>query len=238
MEYKVRKLPESMGLVTHSQYLTIIHAASLKQETLEDIISKVEEKYEKIKDFFAIEVIVPVSIFVFPNQLTLHLFEYNQEAANWIVGVGDEMGIRIINPDIAESVGRTYSSLIKTIIHELTHVLNHISLKGNGQTKIMGEGIASYMAEQHHIGMIKKNLTNIDNIAEVLFNTDDSEEFSQNSGYAYSYTVIEYILNRYGENKLQEYFLSQVEEPFETLKVDRNKFIQDWKQYLHQIYSD
>jgi hypothetical protein len=44
-------------------------------------------------------------------------------------------------------------------------------------------------------------------------------------------------LQCYGEEILKKYFISEYSHPFGLLKIDFDVFINDWKQYLRQIYS-
>jgi hypothetical protein len=238
MENQHRTLPLNMNHITNSNYLTIIHSDLLKQETLDDIIKTVEDNYIRIKDFFNISIIVPIVIYVFSTQKEMHQFIAGKDMQNWVVGFGNKAGIKIVDPNLADKLGRTYNGIIQVVVHELTHVLNNLSAKVEWQIKVMREGIAAFMSNQHYIPGIKKWLNNLDLAAETLFNQDNSDDFAQNGGYQLSYTVIEYIIKKYGEEKLKEYFLSTEPAPFKILNIEPDDFINDWKNFLNETYGE
>ncbi len=224
-----------ISTVDDNGHFTVIHFDGLRQETLKDIVNALEKSYDYIRKFFRAPVI-NIPIFVFPDMHSFHLFVLGHDGETWLVGFGGRNGIKIVNPDVAHSYGMAREDIIKVVVHEMIHVFEN--LYGHSKIPVMSEGIALYFAEQKNINSIKTAIKNINEISEHLFKTQSCNELGGVRGaYSLAYTVIEYILENYGEEKLQLYFLSQSKEPFEILGTKEKEFIEGWKEYVRKIYD-
>jgi hypothetical protein len=218
--------------------ITIIHSDSLKKEVIKDIVIAIKSKYTKLEKFFQVSN-VDVTIFVFADQLSLHIFACGSVQPSWMVGFGGDKKIMILDPSTAEQVGKTYQDMIKTVVHELVHVFSwHNNCH---KLAIMTEGIAEHFAERYNYEDIKHLARNINNLSDKTFklwlNAKTSEELgSRQGGYLAAYTIIEYIIRTYGAEKLKEYFFSKDVAPFENLNVEPSQFIEGWKNFLRETY--
>jgi hypothetical protein len=207
----------------------------LNKKTLEDFVSAIDAKIGEIRKFFN-QPAINIPIFIFPNQQSLHSFVIGSKGEDWLVGFGGAGSVKIIDPDMATNYNKTYQGILKCVVHEIVHIFTNLGYRK--KSIVMSEGIAEYFAEQHNQGAIEAAAKNIYEIANDLFNAKSSVELGHvNYGYDLAYTVADYMLKKYDETKVQEYFASRDFEPFELLNIERNDFISNWANFVVKNYS-
>ncbi|MDR2338056.1 MAG: hypothetical protein LBE20_05360 [Deltaproteobacteria bacterium] len=234
--YTTRKLPPSINVVTYtdSRYFKLLHSEDLSPVVLDDIINELEELNLKLRSFFQRPKGI-IFIFIFPDQETYHLFSFEKQMPRWFLGSGSYGEVKVIDPSFADKLGRTYEFMIQTVKHELVHVFTCFE---KNKATLFYEGVATYFAGQKFLPEINSWMSDTNKDLTKIFYTDyENAEFPKAGGYIFSYTVIEYIIDKYGEDKLQEYFLSQDIEPYNILKVKKDDFISNWKEWLLKTYG-
>lgn len=228
-----------MIIYIDSNRLKFIHSENLDNGTLNRIISDLGELYGKLQSFFKVpEVSIPV--FIFPDQETFHLFQYGKMGPKIYVGSGRYGEVKTIDPNFAEKLSKTpafltYNFLMQVVSHELVHVFTWFN--PNKKTVVFFEGIATYFAEQLFIPEMKSAISEAKfDITEMFYTGDSTPSFVKAGGQTFTYPVIEYAIEKYGEDKLQEYFLSPDEEPYDFFGVKKEDFVADWKDWVLKTY--
>jgi hypothetical protein len=122
------------------------------------------------------------------------------DAPEWVVAAGYVGGIQMVTPRLISG-----DLLDKTIVHELTHAIQG---EINPVASFwMIEGVAMYEAGMFE-GVRETVSQGIqENKIPPLASLDtlDEEGFEQAGGYAYGYTVVEFVVQTYGKDILAEW---------------------------------
>lgn len=207
-------------------------------ECLEDFAETLEENYFKITTDLKADLDFKVKVHVYKDIDTFHKSTGRTDAPDWVVGTAYGNGIQMVSPLNPGGI-HSYESLIKVVVHEFTHVvINNIASPGLMVPLWLHEGVAMYEAKQtdqlYEVGKwVKRNMIpQLDSLES--YGTYDT--MSENKVYPFSYTLIEYIINEYGIEKLNE-FIRSPSDYNNAFGVDKDEFEQAWKDYLSEKHK-
>jgi RNA polymerase sigma-70 factor (ECF subfamily) len=177
---------------------------------------------------------------VFPDVKTFHAAINYPDAPDWVVGTcnGDElMMVSPLNPGSVH----TYESLMQVIVHEFVHIAVYYALGGKGSTpspKWLAEGYAQYEAGQINDYIRKYVASSLTEKAPPTWtqlDTVSAMEFGNMNGYAFSVTIVEFLVVTYGIDKL----VLLIKEP-ENIEIiyglSKDTLEKQWIQYLkHEL---
>lgn len=207
------------------------------EECLEDLAEALEENYLRITTELENDLDFKVKVHVYKDIDTFHKAIGQSAAPNWVVGAAYGNGIQMVSP-LNPGGSHDYQSLIQVVVHEFTHVvINNTVQPGTIVPMWLHEGVAMYEAKQRNQlykagKWVKRNkIPSID----TLESYSSYESMDDNQIYPFSYTLVEYIINEYGIEKLNM-FIRSPSDYSSAFGVDKDEFEQDWKDYLKRKY--
>lgn len=137
------------------------------------------------------------------------------------------MGISIKNDTIYFTLKDKSGNIIdikRVLVHELTHIVTMVLTGNNTQVDWLWEGTAKYLAqdrdfsEVYYEDMLEKGLP-------------DLYTLKYESRYTYGYSMVEYIIETYGREKLIELLLHQGD-IMDVLNITMDEFEIGWKGFI------
>lgn len=232
-EQVVEQPTESNGLKLQQESEHFIFYSEEKDKSaLADLSQVLESNYQRVVSNLGITINHKIKVEIYPDVDSLHIADGRPDAADWSVGSGvNKELIRMVSPLYPKLV-HDYDSMMEILVHEFVHVLQH-NLTANlyATPKWLSEGLAIYEAGQFN----KNQLLSFDiPTLKFLANTSDTPEWGEKGGYAFSYTIIEYIIKNYGYEKMRQLFITP--DLQKVLGVTEEEFEVSWKNYLEDTY--
>lgn len=213
------------------------YCAESDAECLKDLAETLEGNYSRITSDLNADLGFKVKVYLYKDINTFHKAIGQIDAPDWVVGAAFGNDIQMVSP-LRPGRIHNYDSLIKVVVHEFTHVvIKNISSPEVIIPQWLNEGVATYEAKQtdqlYGIGKLIR-LDRIPSI-ETLESNSSYDAMSDNKLYQFSYTLAEFIINKYGIEKLNN-FIRSPSDYSGILGVDNNDFEQAWKDYLKVKY--
>lgn len=207
------------------------------EECLEDLAQALEENYLRITTELKADLDFKVKAHVYKDIDTFHKVMGQPDAPSWVAGAAYGNGIQMVSP-LNPGGSHDYQSLIQVVVHEFTHVvINNTVQPGTIVPMWLHEGVAMYEAKQtnqlYEVGKWVKR----DKVPsmDTLESYGSYESMDDNRIYPFSYTLVEYIINEYGIEKLNS-FIRSPSDYSSAFGVDKDEFEQAWKDYLKRKY--
>lgn len=234
---QVEQSDDTIGLRKETEHFQF-YCIESDAECLEDLAETLEENYSKITTDLKVDLDFKVKVHVYKDIDTFHKSTGRSDAPDWVVGAAYGNDIQMVSP-LNPGGTHNYDSLIKVVVHEFTHVvINNIASSGLMVPLWLHDGVAMYEAKQtdqlYEVGKwVKSNrIPSLD----ALESYGSYDTMSDNKVYPFSYTLVEYIINEYGIEKLNNLIRSPSDYSG-AFKVDKNEFEQAWKVYLKEKYG-
>lgn len=204
---------------------------------LDKLANTLEENYPRITDNLQTQFIEKIRVLIYPDIRSFHTAIYMPDAPEWVVGAAGKDELMMVSPLNPGSV-HSHASLIKAIVHELTHtaVIN-VRVQGLvGLPKWLNEGFAFYEANQMTDGWresVKANFAKEELPSWTQLDNANTVDFGDMDGYALSTTIIEFLVNVYGFDKLRQLILTpkKIESIYGFSSDDLEK---QWAEYLRE----
>ena len=160
------------------------------------------------------------------------------DAPDWVVAAAKKNELIMISP-LNPGSEHTYESLMKAIVHEFAHtvVLNFRKQGLVGLPNWLNEGYAYYEGKQLnesqrklvHSQLLNKTIPSWDEIEKA-----DSYQFGNLNGYPISATIIEFLIESYGLDKLKQFIIEpkNVEKIYNMSKEDLENL---WLKHLKKV---
>jgi len=177
------------------------------RNVLEKIENVLENSYVRITTNLGTQFSDKIRVYVYPSIDLFHAGIYQPAAADWLVGAAGIRELKIVTPLNPGSV-HTYESIMQAVVHEFVHA-SVMNLRGGrgliGLPRWLNEGYAFHEADQMTDGMreaaiVEYRSRNAPTWSELADPTAD--EFANLNGYALSATIVEFLLDSYGRQKL------------------------------------
>lgn len=205
------------------------------EKCLEDLASALEENYERITTDLQAELDFKVKGHIYKDIDTFHEATGMTGAPAWGVGSAFGNGIQMVSP-LNPGPKHSRQSLMQVVVHEFTHVV--ISNITAMPPLWVHEGVAAYEAKQTQVLNGIEQLIRNDKVPslEVMESYTTPELMEKNKVYPFSYTLVEYVINKYGLESLNAFIRSNSDYKG-SFGVDKSEFEQGWNEYLNRSLS-
>jgi hypothetical protein len=216
-----------------------LYSSDTDRKALDDIAKALEDNYGRITEHLRTQFTKRIKVYIYPDTKTFHNAIQMPNAPDWVVGAGGINELKMVSP-LNPGSAHSYASLMQAIIHELTHaaVLNARGERGlAGLPKWLNEGYAFYEAHQMNDYMrrtVKSRL--LEKVPPTWIQLDIASivEFGNMDGYAFSTMIIEFLVNKYGFEKLLKLIMTP-ENMDAIYGISKGDLEKQWIQYLKTI---
>jgi len=226
---------DSLNFVKESQHFNF-YSTKGDIKVLDSLAITLENNYSKIMNHIGIQIDKKNNVRVYPNVKAFHVAINQPDAPDWVVGTchGDDlMMVSPLNPGTVH----TYESLMQVIVHEFVHMAVYYAVGEKGIAalpKWLSEGYALYESGQindHTRKYVKSSLLKKAPPTWTELDAASDLEFGKMNGYAFSGTIVEFLIVTYGIDKLV--LLIKKPENIEIIYgLSKNALEQQWIQYL------
>lgn len=226
---------DSLNNTKESQHF-IFYSTNGDIEVLDTLALTLENNYSRITNHLKIQLDKKINVKVFPDVKTFHAAIHYPDAPDWVVGScnGDElMMVSPLNPGSVH----TFESLMQVIVHEFVHIAVSYARGDKGWTTLprwLSEGYAQYEAGQVNDQIRKiaeSSVTGKTPPTWKQLETASVIEFGNMNGYGLSVTIVEFLVDTYGIDKLV--LLIKEPENYETIYgLSEYTLEKQWIQYL------
>lgn len=230
----------SVAEILKSTYTTdhFVFRFSEDKAALKNVFSTLEGNYVRVTRAFKIRPAGRLNVEIYPDIKTYHRRTFGENSQDWMVGNfdPDEKVLRITSPNNPGSYHK-YRGVLLAAVHEFVHSVTLESRGGSraGLPVWLDEGVSIYYEGPMDDGARKriKEALAADKVPTIA-NLD--ENFMKYGGYAFSGTIAEFIIKKYGEQKLVEF----VKDPaaYERIfSMPEKEFSEAWQKYLKNKYK-
>lgn len=195
----------------------IFYTKEQDKACIEDLSRMLEDQYTRITDNLNTTVDKKVSIYIYPDLSTFHAAINQPDAPDWVVGtaVPGTTTIKMVNP--AKAGNRPYSDMLKVVVHEFTHIVTmSINPDVNNIPLWLSEGIAVFEADQSQgTDETLSQAKSSGKYPDLKSLERDPYNFGTQGGYQFSYSIIEYMVDTYGYDKV----MALIKSPSEFEKI-------------------
>ncbi|MBU2465108.1 MAG: hypothetical protein KJ615_02095, partial [Bacteroidetes bacterium] len=202
---------------------------------LEDLAKELEKNYAEITGHMRTEFKEKIRVYIYPDLSAFHKAVNYPEAPDWVVGAAGKNELKMVSP-LNPGSAHSYESLMQAIVHEFAHtvVLNIREHGAVGLPNWLNEGYAYYEADQLtpsqrralQSRISQKTIPEWDEIREA-----STSQFGEMGGYEISATIIEFLVQSYGFDKLRQFIITpgSVEKIYGMSEVMLEKL---WMDYM------
>jgi len=227
---------DSLMLAKETEHFAF-YSTNGDNKVLDSLAITLEKNYSRITNHLGVQIAKKIKVKVFPDIQAFHAAINLPDAPDWFVGgTMSTEEIVMVSPLHPGSV-HTYESIMQVIVHEFTHIAIYYA-RGNksvtGLPRWLSEGLAQYEAGQVN-ARIRKNVELSVTAATpptwIQLDTVSDMEFGNMNGYGLSVTIVEFLIDTYGIDKLV--LLIKEPENFETIYgLSESTLEKHWIQYL------
>ena len=198
--------------------------SDIELDYFNDVVNHIIENEKRILNFFKLEKL--------PSKVKIYIISYEPfkdfiiskygEIMDYVSGDSDSKTntIRILN--IADQIKYTthkdanIDKIKGTVLHEIVHQCHHVYHNDYRQTIWFSEGLATNISNQDYT---------LRNLEECDFDKLKSDFSHYKDAYAFSYTLVNYILNNYSEKEISnlytnpDYLRTRADTIFEEAKI-------------------
>jgi len=195
----------SLHLAKESQHFDFYSTES-DLKVLDSLAITLENNYSRITDRLGIQINNKIHVKVFPDVKDFHAAINMPDAPEWVVGTGYGNEIMMVSP-LNPGRYQTYESLMQIIVHEFVHIAVY-HVVGDLMTRLprwLNEGYACYEAGQINDNIKKSLASGLLLKAPPTWTQLEAAsdmEFGQMGGYGYSATIVEFLIDTFGFDKL------------------------------------
>lgn len=231
---------DSLNLEKESQHFNF-YSTNGDIKVLDSLAITLENNYSRITNHLGIQIDKKINVKVFPNIRTFHVAINYPDAPDWVVGScnGDElMMVSPLNPGSVHN----YESLMQVIVHEFVHIAVSYARGDKGWTTLprwLNEGYAQYEAGQindHIRKIVKSSVMAKTPPTWSQLDTVSIMEFGNMNGYGLSVTIVEFLVDTYGIDKLV-LLIKEPENSEIIYGLPKYNLEKQWIQYLSTIDS-
>jgi len=207
------------------------------EKVLEELSLTLESNYLRITKNMDTSFDSKIDVLIYPDLKAFHRAINYPEAPDWVVGAASKNELKMVSP-LNPGSEHSYESLMEAIVHELTHtvVLNFRKQGLAGLPNWLNEGYAYYEAGQlteNELQTIQSNLLNNKLPSWQDLKNANPFQFGDMGGYGISATIIEFLVESYGVEKLKQYII-EPENVEKTYKMSEKDLELMWLEYLKQ----
>jgi hypothetical protein len=230
----------SVAEILVSTYTTqhfVFHFAEDKA-ALADVFSTLEENYARVTKAFGARPAGRLKVEIYPDIRTYHKRTFGENSPDWAVGNfdPDELTLRMTSPNQPGSYHK-HNDVLRAAVHEFVHSVTFAYRGGTraGLPVWLDEGISMYYEGPMDGGTRKRVMEGVA-AGKLPSIADMDADFLKSGGYAFSPTVVEFIVKKYGEKK----FMKFVKDPAScerVLGITQAGLNDAWQAYLKETYK-
>ena len=222
------------GWQTRTSQHFIVHYQSPDRQVVTELLDLLEDQHDRLTQIFETELIRPVNIYLHPDRHSLTRSAGIENPSEWLVGVAiNDTHVHLISP-LNPPGNHTRESVKEGLIHELVH----ICVASATVTRLplwLSEGLAVFYAGQRNFvrevpGVLRSSPT-----PPTLAEFDDPKFFEQKRGYAISYTIVEFMIQRFGREALIAFIQNYPDYDF-LGAMSAMQLQLEWQEYLGDNY--
>tara|TARA_R110002073_G_scaffold335987_1_gene529764 strand:+ start:31865 stop:32977 length:1113 start_codon:yes stop_codon:yes gene_type:complete len=226
----------SLNLEFESKHFNF-YSKKTDTSVLKNLSNSLESNYLRVTEKMKTNFESKIDVFIYPNIKSFHSAINIPDAPDWVVGAASKNELKMVSP-LKPGSQHTYESLMKAIVHELTHtiLLNFRKQGLGGLPNWLNEGYAYYEAKQlnesQHELVLSQLLDNkIPSWSEL--EKANNYQFGDMNGYPISATIIEFFVKSYGVDKLKQ-FIIEPENAKNIYNLSKEDLEVLWLKYLKQ----
>lgn len=226
---------DSLNLAKESQHF-VFYSTHNDIEVLDSLAITLENNYSRITNRLGIQIDKKINVKIFPNVKAFHVAINYPDAPDWVVGSSNGNELMMVSPLNPGSV-HTYASLMQVIVHEFVHIAVSYARGDKGWTTLprwLSDGYAQYEAgqiDEHTRRSVKSSILEKAPPTWTQLNTASAMEFGNMNGYGFSATIVEFLIVKYGIDKLV--LLIKEPENIETIYgLSKDTLEKQWIQYI------
>ncbi|MEW9079609.1 peptidase MA family metallohydrolase [Terrisporobacter glycolicus] len=214
----------------------IFYSKDKDKVCIEDLSKELEKSYETITNNLGVNIDGRIDVRISPDIKSLHEAMGLTNADDSVVGSGWGKEIKIVSP-LNPGTVHNYNSVKQVLIHEFVHiVISNINSDIDEIPSWINEGIATYEAKQMNDNtrnFIKQRISEnkIPNLNEL-----DKGFSTPDGSHIFSYTIVEFLVSKYGYDKLI-HILKSPKEIDKILGISKSEFEREWISFLKDNYS-
>ncbi len=226
---------DSLFLAKESQHFSF-YSTRADVSVLDSLAIHIEENYARITNHLGVQTDKKINVKVFPDLKAFHAAIYYPDAPDWVVGSYNGVELLMVSPLNPGSM-HTYQSLMQVLVHEFVHLVVSLALGNNDMAYLprwLSEGYSQYEAGQINDRMrknIELSVTAKTPPTWTQLDTVPVSEFGYMNGYGLSVTIVEFLVDTYGIDKLV--LLIKEPQKMETIYgLSESALERQWIQYL------
>lgn len=211
----------------------VVYFVPRDKNAARDVLRVLEESHDRIVEDLKPDTTGIFTVRIYPNLGEFHKAINKPDAPSWVVGTAQgDSRFAIVSPRNPGPAHR-YQGILQVAVHELTHCISLRLISGtgvNGRRMLwLFEGIALYQADQFR-----------DPKAFPYMLSGDYPPFLElgnNEIYNVGYTVVEYIVDRWGMDSVRHLLLTEGNVT-SVLGVTEDEFYEGWYAFVKEKYLD
>ena len=207
------------------------------EKCLKDLAASLEQNYARITSDLKYEPGHRVKVYVYKDLKTFRKAIGVPFAPDWVVGAAVDNTVKMVSPINPREMHR-YAHFMKTVNHEFVHaLLNEITTQtGNIIPLWLHEGVAVYESKQAYMLKGIRQLVKDSRIPALDSITDYTsyDEMDENNAYTFSYTLVAYIIDKYGVEALEDFI--RTPDFQKVFGIDKAEFEKSWHKFLKEHY--
>jgi len=216
-----------------------------EEAAADTVIRVLSENYDRIAGALNTQLISKVIVDVYHDLASFHAGIGWPDAPDWVVGTatGDDK-IDMVSPFNPGPV-HTFESIIGVISHELVHNFVHKLADGHHIPLWLNEGTANFIAsgsesdegnDLYEANGICPYIDQNGGLIRDLDELDNSGTFGNTGGYAFSYTIVAFLVNHLGGTEVLSQFIASGLD-YSLLEIENElAFQNEWHQYFYLNY--
>ncbi len=222
--------PEDLSMQLETDHFQF-YCIEKDKKCLKDLSELLEGSLERVTTDLGVELDYKPKILIYPDITSFQNAIAQLNAPSIAVGTMWDKDIKMVSP-LYPIKGYSRDDIKKVILHEFVHILHSNITKVTKESQYwLWEGVAYYEAGQldlrYKLLIKKQKLLSIPELRIDFYNIA--------YGYTYAASAVDFIVNQYGYDKLQELILYP--DDFEkVLNISLEEFQKQWLEYIKFHY--
>jgi len=204
-------------------------------QVAELIAATLEEEYPVITSQLQTELPEKVGVSVYPNMDLFRRAINDTSTGDWVTGVAWGNKIEMISPN-NPGTAPAADEVTRVAVHEFTHLV--VAAINPTAPKWLNEGVAVYYGKEREESKIRQLVMSKlekGTLPAIRQFETSSQAFFEQDGYSIAYSIIDFIVSRYGTGALVG-FIQHPTDYDRIFGVDEDSFVNAWKEYIEETY--
>jgi hypothetical protein len=223
--------PGPDGFATYSAGHFTFHYTAIDKDNISRIGDDMEKECDRVLNDLKLKNITPIDIRLYPSKSEFSMALFHSNISTTITGMAINKNlIWVISPNYSESGSSQYQSRLITIVHEFTHCACMNIKPISSIPRWLNESIAVYESGRFLNPKSYIYMTNGTPPSLAEMNIGDDIKI-----YEIGYTVIEFIVNKWGKDTVVDLFISDGDIQ-SVLKISASEFESGWYEFVKKKY--